>query len=437
MKKIARLNQQLLVTVGIIIIGSIMVFGMILPMIMKIFFDNTIYSQIIAIQNQLDIESIQQYDGYDNIYHILYSRMDESIDVEISEELLHHRLMYKDFFLEIDEKVRAQQEPVGMYQHTQGYETIYWVINKTCEEDILISYKIEVSDSIFANGLLSKLLVLIGITLGIILVIFYKWSNRLINNLKDIQLKLDEIGEGHLETPINSDHYTIEFQEVMVSLEQMRHKLYTNDQVKKDMIHNISHDLKTPLAVIKNYAEGIIDGVHPYGSVEETACVIYSQAERLQKRVQSLLYLNRLEYIKGQNQQASVFEMRPLLLEVVAYMKACEGEDCIQMAVDESEFVGDIEKWRIVLENLIDNAKRYANQEIRIVVKEGVLSIYNDGEAIEETTDRSLFEAFEVGKGGVTGLGLAIAKKTVELYGYHIVFVNEKQGVTFVIAKNT
>ena len=86
---------------------------------------------------------------------------------------------------------------------------------------------------------------------------------------------------------------------------------------------------------------------------------------------------------------------------------------------------------------MIDNAKRYAKSQITVEVKEGSLSIYNDGPPIEASMNGSLFKPFEVGKGGVTGLGLSIVKKTVELYQYEITFTNEIEGVMFRIYKIT
>ena len=168
----------------------------------------------------------------------------------------------------------------------------------------------------------------------------------------------------------------------MCSLDRMRKRLCEEEEAKQQMLHNISHDLKTPLAVIKNYAEGIIDGVYPYGTVEETAHIIYNHAERLEKKVQGLLYLNRLEYLRGIHEAPQWFEMGLLVQEVVSYMKDYEGRQTIEVDTDQSEFKGDPEKWRIVLENLIDNAKRYAKHKICIRVEQDSLSIYNDGEPI-------------------------------------------------------
>ena len=64
---------------------------------------------------------------------------------------------------------------------------------------------------------------------------------------------------------------------------------------------NVSHDLKTPIATIKSYGESIKDGVYPYDTLEKSVDVIIRNAERLEKKVYSLLYLNRVEYLVSQN----------------------------------------------------------------------------------------------------------------------------------------
>lgn len=435
MKNIAKLNSRLFLIFLMIIVGCIIAFCVILPMSTSALVENKIYSRIIEYQKSIDINSVEKYSMEFGIYNVLYTELDETINTETNEEILHHKLMYKEFFQELKMHILETEETISTYKYAQENEKIFCVVNKSNKENVLISYKIDNSSHIYSHQVYANVCIIIVITLTIISLIFLKWSERLINNLKDIQHSLDRIGEGNLQEPIQITNYTEELQEVMHSLERMRQRLYENEQVKQGMIHNISHDLKTPLAVIKNYAEGIIDSVYPYGTVEETAHVIYNQADRLQKRVQGLLYLNRLDYIKSQKEIPDSFEMKALVLEVVEYMQDREDDKHIITELDESLFVGDIEKWRIVLENLIDNAKRYAEDEIIIKVIEGELGIYNNGQPIEDNLVGSLFKPFEVGQGGVTGLGLAIVKKTVELYGYSIKFVNaEEIGVTFSIA---
>ncbi|MGL5315037.1 MAG: sensor histidine kinase [Peptostreptococcaceae bacterium] len=437
MKRIKKLNFQLFLTITILIVGSIIAFAIVLPISSRYFIENKIYKSIEKSQENLLSNKTHMID-IEGVYHMYYPQLSISLEEENNEELLHQKIMYKGFFEAVKNNAKNSNNLKTKYKYTQGNEIIYYIIDKSDNDSILISYKIDHSTQVISHQLFMNILIIATIIMSIIFIIFFKWNNRLINNLKDIQEKLDLIGEGNLKSKIEGDKSTVEFEEVMNSLESMRKKLYENEQVKQGMIHNISHDLKTPLAVIKNYAEGIIDGVYPYGTVEETAHVIYDQADRLQNKVQGLLYLNRLEYIKSQNETYGTFNMSELVSEVVGYMQDRDDNIHIQTNLNKSYFYGDIEQWRVVLENLIDNAKRYVNKEIIINVEDDYISIYNDGTPIDDSLNGSLFKPFEVGKGGVTGLGLSIVKKTVELYGYDIHYKNELEGgVTFTIFKIT
>lgn len=439
MKKQRKLNQQLILTLTVLLVGSIVAFGIVLPISIRYFIDHKMF-EMLTMEQEKFIELGKYYnmeqDTKQRIYHLVYDERGNMIRDEKEEDdhFIHHRLMYKDFFSKLQEQVNLQSKDKDINKYVVDNETIYYVINGDFNNQTLISYVVDTSNASLFHQLFMNTLLIIVVVLTMILISFFKWNNRFINNLKDIQLKLDQIGEGKLDEPIQMNEDILEFREVMQALENMREKLHDNEQVKRKMIHNISHDLKTPIAVIKNYAEGIIDGVYPYGTVEQTAHIIYEQADRLQKRVQGILYLNRLEYIKSQNENYGLCNMADLIREVVSYMHNRESDVDIILKLEAQSFMGDVEKWRIVLENLIDNAKRYAVKEIRITLEENTLTVFNDGEPIEEERHGSIFEPFEVGKGGVSGLGLAIVKKTVNVYGYQITSKNEVEGgVTFKI----
>ncbi|MEG0352956.1 MAG: HAMP domain-containing sensor histidine kinase [Cellulosilyticaceae bacterium] len=431
-KFMSKINNQLIGTFLLITIGVIILFGSILPLSIRYLVDNKIYDLILVEQDHM-IKQGHKIDeiiiGTNGIYHLADDDYLSNYKTEeLSAEILHQLLMYEDFFRELNKQVRQTDKPVSQYKYERDSDSIYYIINKTRPNETIISYKMDNTSSNLSHQLFMNVLMMMTLTVVLILTIFLKWNMRLINNLKKIQDSLDNI-EGHnLQEEIVTDNYTLEFQDVMLSLERMRQRLYEDEKVKQDMIHNISHDLKTPLAVIKNYAEGIIDEVYPYGTVEETAHVIYSQADRLQKKVQGLLYLNKLDYIKSQKETYDTFLLSELVTEIVVYMQEREEKEKMKVNVDESLFIGDREKWRIVIENLIDNAKRYAVHEISITIKDNTLSVYNDGPPIDRNMSGCLFNAFEVGQGGVTGLGLAIVKKTVELYNYTIDFENKAEG---------
>ena len=84
-------------------------------------------------------------------------------------------------------------------------------------------------------------------------------------------------------------------------------------------------------------------------------------------------------------------------------------------------------------ENIIENAARYVHHEIKIILKDQYLEIFNDGEPIDNSNPESLFQPYEIGHKGQFGLGLSIVYKTVTMYGYKVEAVNRVDGVSFII----
>jgi two-component system sensor histidine kinase CssS len=100
--------------------------------------------------------------------------------------------------------------------------------------------------------------------------------------------------------------------------------------------------------------------------------------------------------------------------------------------------LGDKEQFTIVLENLLDNASRYAKKKVKVslYIEQGkyTIRIYNDGEEIDEKEFENLFLPFTKGKNGKYGLGLSIVKEIVQYQGADIQAKNERNGVAFYIA---
>ena len=102
-----------------------------------------------------------------------------------------------------------------------------------------------------------------------------------------------------------------------------------------------------------------------------------------------------------------------------------------------SQFVGTVENWETILDNLLSNFIRYATTTIKITAKQNKLILYNDGDNINSDFLDGIFTPFRKGIKGEFGLGLSIVKKTLNLMNYDIVIVNEKVGVSFIITKGT
>lgn len=259
------------------------------------------------------------------------------------------------------------------------------------------------------------------------------WVTTLIRPLKQIRTYIDHIKEGK-EGQLNI-HRHDEIGSVAQALVEMEEELQYQNKIREEMMHNISHDLKTPIALIESYAQSIKDDVYPYGDKDSSIDIILENASRLEKKVQNLLYLNRLDYLKENTKEVHAINMKELLEKTVEQMASLNPGIFVQLDIQESYFMGEEEQWRIALENLLQNAYRYVEGEIKIHLDDHHLSIYNDGPCIPDDMLETLFQPFVKGHKGQFGLGLYIVYKTVTMYGCTIEVENDAHGVCFHIFK--
>ena len=211
----------------------------------------------------------------------------------------------------------------------------------------------------------------------------------------------------------------------------MRIEIGQNEKTKQEMLQNLSHDFKTPIAVIKSYAEAQIDGMVD----EESSKIIANQADLLKNKVNRLLQYNSWEYL-SKDKEFEAVNMKELINEVVQNYRYQTNLDFELDLDDEVYFQGYRENLYTVVDNSVDNAKRYAKTKIKIVLKKNRLRIYNDGDHIDEQFLNSIFKPYEKGSKGEFGLGMSIVKKTIDFFGLDLKVVNEEVGVSFIISKN-
>lgn len=223
---------------------------------------------------------------------------------------------------------------------------------------------------------------------------------------------------------------------VAEALLEMDQELQKQNREKQEMIQNISHDLKTPITTIRSYSESIKDGIYPYGTLEKSIDVIIEHADRLEKKVRSLIALNKMDYLLDDCPEGDTLNMNEVIDKVLLSLKVIRPEITFERKTERGVlFHGDEDPWRIVVENLVDNALRYANRVIRLELNPGELKVINDGQKIEEDRLNKLFKPYEKGTNGQFGLGLSIVYKIVTTYGYRITAENLADGVCFRIWK--
>jgi two-component system sensor histidine kinase CssS len=217
------------------------------------------------------------------------------------------------------------------------------------------------------------------------------------------------------------------------SIETMRQKLVQQDQAQQSFLQHISHELKTPIMVIRSYTDAIHEGIFPKGDLTGSIEVIDQEALRLEHRVQNLLYLTKLDYLRAHPGPDKVeLDLSQVIQETVERLRWKRPELEWNVELAPLMIHGYDEQWMIAMENLIDNQIRYADSEIRmdlVNTAEGtMLRVGNDGPPISEDTKAMLFQPFQKGKGGKFGLGLMIVKRTADLHHVQIEVLNDKSG---------
>jgi two-component system sensor histidine kinase CssS len=286
----------------------------------------------------------------------------------------------------------------------------------------------------FRKSLTNGIIVINVVFVFALLLVLLLWTGSLIVPLNQIKAYITKLkNEEPAELKVRRND---EIGEVADALRDMDRELARQNHEKQEMIQNISHDLKTPIATIKSYSEAIKDGIYPYDTLEKSVDVIIEHADRLEKKVKSLIVLNKMDYLADRCPEGNNLNMKQVIDKVLLSLKVVRPEISFDLQGDDTVcFHGEEEPWRITVENLIDNALRYAKSTITVSLKEGELCVINDGDPIAEDTLSSLFHPYEKGSGGQFGLGLSIVWRVCTTYGYHVQAENLTDGVCFRITQ--
>lgn len=275
---------------------------------------------------------------------------------------------------------------------------------------------------------------IVFITLFVVSLLLVVWGSSVVKKIERLKQKIDHIEDD------NFDHRVLEstndeIRSLELAIEDMRLSLKKQEEYRNQMYQNISHDFKTPLTVIKSYVEAVEDQVE---DIETALPIIKEQTLKLENKVHSLLYLNKLDYIKDMNLiSLDEVNIQKIIEESVQKFKYRNKE--LEFKVINSsnaKFYGTVDSWETIIDNLLNNAIRYAKKEIKITVKKNQIIVYNDGPNIDTDLIDGIFSRYRKGIKGEFGLGLSIVKKTLQMMGYDITVKNHnKKGVSFVISK--
>lgn len=277
---------------------------------------------------------------------------------------------------------------------------------------------------------------LLVIILSMLVVLFFL-SRHLTRPLIQLSNSVNQISKRKFDTPITINQKD-EIGVLASTIEKMRKELLRYDEEQKLKLHSISHELKTPIMIIQSYIDALGKGLYPKGTQESSIVVIDEECRRLQKLVNNILRLQRLDYFDSEIKNKERVNLKEVVEEVVKSMTVKLDNVDIQLRLEDVFILADYKQMKVVVENLYSNQIRYAKTLIKIHLqnnKNGVsLEFYNDGEHLENEED--LFKMFKKGKNGQSGLGLYIVKRLLNIYDGHIIAYNEEVGVTFKIHWN-
>ncbi|MGB4659253.1 MAG: ATP-binding protein [Mobilitalea sp.] len=259
----------------------------------------------------------------------------------------------------------------------------------------------------------------------------------------------DEIGE--LGNSINSlsDKLETTISELKMANNELttdiQHKIEI-DEMRKEFLSNVSHELKTPIALIQGYAEGLKENINEDAESRDFYCeVIMDEADKMNKMVKKLLSLNELEF--GNNQISfERFDIIALIRSIIGATDILFKQKEVTLYFEDTEPVyvwADVYMVEQVVTNYISNALNHVEGakiiEIKIIHLEDKvrIAVFNTGENIpEEDIDKIWIKFYKVDKArtreyGGSGIGLSIVKAIMNSMNQECGVFNRSVGVEF------
>jgi signal transduction histidine kinase len=263
-----------------------------------------------------------------------------------------------------------------------------------------------------------------------LIVVGYQVAGKILRPVQEINRLTTEITEKTLEKRIPIAGNQDEIDELATSLNEMFDRLEYSFLQQKEFIANASHELKTPITLLRLSMEETLQDEHLPVALQERLLAQESALSRISQLVKNLLDLSRLEL--SELLEKETFSLGDLITSVAEEFQVLMQEEHLNFVSQlegELSVYADKEKIRRMLINLLDNAIRYNQPGGEIVCRaemdEGqvILTLANSGPRIEPGDQARVFDQFyrceksrATARGG-SGLGLTIVKRIVELHG--------------------
>ncbi len=297
--------------------------------------------------------------------------------------------------------------------------------------------------SIFLKGQLVYIMILVLLFACFIAFILSKHITKPITN---ITKKAQEMGKGNYDV-VFQENGTLEIDELAKTLNNACRDIKKIDELRRDLIANVSHDLKTPLTMIKAYAEMVRDiSYKDKEKREKDLNIIIDEADRLNILVNDLLDLSKLQA----NSEGLKIEEYDLVKEIKNVLsrydiiKETEDYHFILDLPDSALIKADKNKLNQVIYNLINNAINYTGPNKQVTIrltkkdKNYLLEIIDTGKGIKSSDLPYIWDKYYKNEKNHqrnvvgSGVGLSIVRNILEMHGFTYGVISKKgKGTTF------
>jgi signal transduction histidine kinase len=290
------------------------------------------------------------------------------------------------------------------------------VVSKEVDDERTLLLGVSIEDDTETLGTVATLLV-IAVPLVIALVGITTWLvvGRALRPVTRIRQEVDGITAERLHQRVPVPDSGDEIADLATTMNGMLDRLDTSAQAQRRFVSDASHELRSPLATIRQHAE--LAQSHPeVTSVSELAGIVHDEGLRLQGLVDALLLLTRLD--EGAGRMLEPVDLDDLALAEATRLRQA-GHDVDGSGIGAARVMGDPRLLGQLVRNLADNAARHATAKIALTVTQhdgrAVLCVADDGAGIAPADRERVFERFvrldeaRAREAGGSGLGLAIA----------------------------
>ena len=282
----------------------------------------------------------------------------------------------------------------------------------------------------------------LGIFIAVIISIFL--ASKLTDPITEITKKARKLGSGNSDVEFKESGIK-EIDELAETLSQAQKEMAKTDELRRDLMANVSHDLKTPLTMIKAYAEMIRDiSYKDKDKMNEHLGIIVDETDRLTVLVNDILDLSKMQ----SNADVLKLEKFDLVAEINSIVKKYQiiketEQYTINVEMPETAMIkADKKKINQVIYNLVNNAINYTGNDKTVTIrvtkhkKYYLVEIIDTGKGIKNEEIPYIWDKYYKNdknhKRNVvsTGLGLSIVKQILELHNY-------EYGVKSVLKKGT